>query len=302
MGGNEADEDVAYSLNPKPWNKKAHTTKVASATTNSRSSSRLTALPMELQLEILSYVDVPGLLQLRRTSRLYRSVIITREYLVRRFAVGGDAPLKYCCLQCLTMPPVRFLLLAKDTRFNSSSSSIISCAEETLCHRCWRPRLGPPSDERRGGRDHMYSVDGRWPLGICSFCGWPLTGPDQPLRHPSCRARRLWLQVGWFVLGLVQFAGGSFGAVAGWSVYEDDLRIKIPSSINFGLLWISLITVTWRLGFERGWYKWPLALEFVQAVLWLPPVIANAQWECDPYLIVCDSFPKTSLVVYIVNL
>lgn len=60
--------------------------------------------------------------------------------------------------------------------------------------------------------------------------------------------------------------------------------------------------MTWRLGFEKGWYKWPLALEFAQAVLWLPPVIANAQWECDPYFLVCDYFPKTSLAVYIINL
>lgn len=41
---------------------------------------------MELQLEVLSHIDLPGLIQLRRTSRLYRSIIITRDYLEPRFA------------------------------------------------------------------------------------------------------------------------------------------------------------------------------------------------------------------------
>ena len=244
MGGNETDEDVAYSFNLKPWNNKPHTTAVAAATTGSSGSRqppplpsnacRLTALPMELQLDILSHVDLRGLIQLRRTSRLYRAVIITRDYLVRRFAAGSDGndPLKYCCSQCLTMPPVDFLLRA----LNRSSGSDDMSSLETLCHRCWRPRLGPPSDERRGGDPH--SVDGHWPLPICPFCGWPLTG-SQP-HHSGCDTRRFCLKVVWYVLGLAQFVGGVFGAVAGWSVYEGDPRIKIPCSVS-NFLVISLV-------------------------------------------------------------
>ncbi|KAK7917269.1 hypothetical protein PG985_010877 [Apiospora marii] len=286
MGGNKLDEDAAYSFNLKPWNNKPHTTAVAAATTSNSGSSRrasplpsnasrLTSLPMELQLEILSYVDLRGLIQLRRTSRLYRSVI-TRDYLVRRFAAdsngNGNGPLKYCCSQCLTMPPVEFLLLALNHSgegSGSGSNNAMSLSSETLCHRCWRPRLGPPSDERRGGGD-PHSIDGQWPLAICPFCGWPMAGSRS--HHPGCYTRRFCLLVVWFVLGLAQFAVGVFGAVASWSVYEDDPRIKIPSSVSTSFLL-----------FPWGIYN------------------SNAQWECDPYFLVCDSFPKTSLVVYIVN-
>lgn len=72
--------------------------------------------------------------------------------------------------------------------------------------------------------------------------------------------------------------------------------------INFALLWISWITVGFGVGFDTGFYKWPLALEFVQAILWLPPLMANAQWECDPYFPVCDPFIPFSLAAYAVAL
>ncbi|KAK8005411.1 hypothetical protein PG990_011448 [Apiospora arundinis] len=273
----------------------------------------MTSLPMELQLEILSHVDLPGLVQLRRTSRLYRSVLITRGYLVRRFFIPGDragiysiSSLKYCCSHCLTMPPAsRLLVPPRDVNDIPDDIDNDNLEElhgwwswDTLCYRCWRKRLAPPSKCRAG--QVLYQVENGFSLYICQFCGWPIR-KYTPM-HKGCDTRRFWMRFVWFLLGVVQFAAGVFGAIAAWGVYEDDPRIKIPSSINFGLLFVSWITVGFHLGFKEGFYKWPLALEFVQAVLWLPPLIANAQWKCDPYFRVCDPFPRFSLAAFAVSL
>ncbi|KAK8024274.1 hypothetical protein PG993_012340 [Apiospora rasikravindrae] len=325
MDKDETGDGTSYSYELKPWEDKTHTTDAV--------AFRLMALPMELQLGVLDQVDLRGLVELRRTCRFFRSVVITRGYLVRRFTsarvcVGVnripamDTRLRYCCSQCLTMPPARLLLLAPDGGYKGEDDEkspsphplegvVVEGGEggeqhcssdgdygwKTLCHRCWRPRL------RRGASDPR-DLNGICKMPICVICGWPCPGYEgRPRLHPTCRMRRRWLKLVWCQLGVVSFVAGLFSAIASWGVYNDDLRSLVPSSINIGLMIISWITVVWGLGFETGRYKWPLALEFAQAVLWLPPLIANAQYpECDPLPPhLCDSLPRTTLAIYIVN-
>ncbi|KAK7946777.1 uncharacterized protein PG986_011098 [Apiospora aurea] len=313
-------DGTPYNFELEPWKAKPHEPNAA--------AFRLTALPMELQLEVIDHVDLRGLVALRRTYRLFRFSVITRGYLLRRFTSidsgnGGvtripamDTRLKYCCSQCLIMPGADLLLLEAEVGYRADgeqSSSphplegvVIGGGEQhrssndygwkTLCHRCWRPRL-------RHDGPKPIDLNSRWEVPTCILCGWPCPACYQrPRVHPACRARRRWLKAAWFLLGLVQFVFGCFGAVASWSVYRDDPRSLVPASINFGLLLISGINVAWELGFKTTRYKWPLALEFAQAVIWLPPMIANAQYpKCDPDTHFCDSFLQASLVVYIVN-
>lgn len=197
---------------------------------------------MELQLEILDYVDLPGLIQLRRTSRLYRSVLITRGYLERRFLVAGgisSSPLRFCCSQCMTMQPTSFLLTLPhnhlgygDGRYDIENETIEGGWWNTVCHRCWRSRLPSPSKRLAAGRVGMILHEAGIvsSLGICNFCGWPCR--QIPRLHKKCDAPRFWLRLVWFVLGVVQFTAGIVGGAAAWAVYGGDPRIKIPSTVS----------------------------------------------------------------------
>ncbi|KAK8071117.1 hypothetical protein PG997_011320 [Apiospora hydei] len=244
MDDDRKGDGTSYNFELEPWKEKPHEPNAA--------AFRLTALPMELQLEVIDHVDLRGLVALRRTCRLFRSFVITRSYLLRRFTSidsgnGGvtripamDTRLKYCCSQCLTMPPADLLLLAKDIGYKadgeqSSSSHPLEGVESNIAAATIMD--GKPSVTAAGGRalrrdgPKPSDLNGHWNVPICIMCGWPCPGCDRrPRLHPACRVWRRWLKAAWFLLGLVQFVVGCFGAIASWSVYHNDPRSLVPAS------------------------------------------------------------------------
>ncbi|KAK8073619.1 hypothetical protein PG994_004518 [Apiospora phragmitis] len=112
MGDTNVEKGTTYSLKPKPRSNRAHTAITTTPSTGGPplSAFRLTALPTKLQLEILSHVDLGGLVQLCRTSRESREgassvafpsmVQPTRPVAVQLALCTAGSP-------CLNMPPVR---------------------------------------------------------------------------------------------------------------------------------------------------------------------------------------------------
>jgi hypothetical protein len=185
----------------------------------------LPALPVELQLMILSRLDLPDFVRLRQVCRYYRHVI-TADFLqtqCTRYA-QIDPVLQGCCCECLTMPGLGRLILDV-TRDHDAWRSI--------CFRCWRTKLTPSYQRKHGPLLELANGEFGY---ICHFCAWPVCGEGNPeagheLLHAPCRVKRLLATLTWFVMAIIQVGLGVLALVLAVTLYRKIPTVLIPTCV-----------------------------------------------------------------------
>ncbi|KAI0475406.1 hypothetical protein GGR56DRAFT_512052 [Xylariaceae sp. FL0804] len=261
----------------------------------------LTSLPPELQLLVLSQLDLAELVQLRQTCRLFR-LVITPELVRRQFTRDGRARplLRGCCNACLCMPGLDRLIVDAD---------LPPDAWRSICFRCWRARLG---------REYHLNP---WPVVtfasgaqgyICQFCNWPVAAParsggpgadaESKWLHASCKRRRHAVLATWMVMAFMQFGLGILGGVLAWTRYIHQPRVFIPATIDFGLSILAVIAFVIRIcTTTEKTYARALATEMVVATIRLPPVTYTLRETVIKRLQV-GLLPKFGFGVFLINL
>ncbi|KAI1461613.1 hypothetical protein F4805DRAFT_238937 [Annulohypoxylon moriforme] len=238
--------------------------------------SPLTSLPWELQLEIISHLDVRAALQLRRTCQLYFRCL-TREVMERAFTENRyiTYDLLNCCVDCLIMPPTGHLV--QDEFFRPG-------IWKSMCFRCWRVKRSPQYFNKPDRR--IRFVDGREGRA-CIVCGWPIR---HDVRHWSC-ARTLfsmnailWMSsTGHFLYVLVITATICL-------YYTNAALVIIPIIINFLLAFASLCLLTSELVHHSKTSRMRLAVELASTLIWTPPIFYSIRQVVDG-IISWNSYP-----------
>jgi hypothetical protein len=188
-------------------------------------NSSLTMLPLELQLQIMAYLDVQSVVCLRQTCPWFRHMI-TVDVVKKRFIKNGqqNAALRGCCYECLAMPGLERLILDK-TRSGHLWRS--------LCFRCWRSKLTRNYQRVYGPVLELASNDYGY---MCQFCAWPIcrADPDNKLTalHSRCRFKRVFLVILWLILTFFQCALGILAATLAWTAYKHVLSVLVPSTVR----------------------------------------------------------------------
>lgn len=192
------------------------------------SAGALPSLPLELQLMILSRLDLPEIVGLRQVCQYYRNVI-TADFLQAHCTRWGqiDPVLQGCCSECLTMPGLGRLVLDV-TRDHDAWRSI--------CFRCWRTQLTPSYQRKHGPLLELANGE----IGyICHFCAWPVCGEGSPengqeLLHAPCRVKRLLATLTWFLMAIIQVGLGVLALVLAVTIYRQISTVLIPTSVRTG--------------------------------------------------------------------
>ncbi|KAI1840841.1 hypothetical protein JX266_012989 [Neoarthrinium moseri] len=267
----------------------------------------LNLIPLELQLLVISHLDVANTARLRQVCRFYRQ-LVTPDFVAKQFIRDGaqDPELQWFCTACLARPS-RARLMLDEAR--------AECPWRSLCFRCFRARGGLRRHEREHGRTVLLVPGGPQASVVavpCRFCGWllapggPAPAPERPAHRP-CRVKIRLVSWAWILLGVLQLVLGFMGAVAAWSNYEEMREIYIPGTLNFALMWVSLIVVGLQKVHIRRWKitikPWliPFTLESAMTIIWLPPLIANARDLAPMVETSMDTFPVFSLAVFAAN-
>ncbi|ORY56302.1 uncharacterized protein BCR38DRAFT_117128 [Pseudomassariella vexata] len=264
-----------FQLTAWPTGKKRRRNTDVSAYHGQR-SSQLTTIPLEIQLMILSHLDLESMVRLRQTCHLYRH-IITVDLVKSQFIQHGQhhAALRACCCECLSMPGLGRLIL--DPR----RSSLVW---RSMCFTCWRHKLDLHYQRKHGP---LLQFANHYHGYMCHFCAYPVCAADMDsslqLFHSRCRVKRLLIAVLWFVLTFIQVGLGILGAVLGWTVYKHHPSVLIPSSIDFGLSILALGLLIVRIcTVDEQKYSWALATELGMTVVRIPPVIYTARESVVP--------------------
>ncbi|KAI1094970.1 hypothetical protein F5B19DRAFT_394023 [Rostrohypoxylon terebratum] len=246
----------------------------------------LTSLPWELQLIVISFLDVRGTLQLRKTCRLYyryfTAPVIERLFTANQYITPD---LLNCCIDCFAMPPHGRLVQDEYLRRGIWKS---------MCFRCWRSKRSP--DFVKKPKYHIRFIDGRKGYA-CVLCGWPIRH-DQ--RHVRCnKTIRLMNSA------LILLSGGYFTyvlmlATTIWMNYPSDTKIVAPSIVshawipsnlyrfvvasaaNFrefvfvlSFLTLALHTMKYAYNIDTSHLRFPL--EIASTVFWIPSVFHSVR-------------------------
>ncbi|KAI1142732.1 hypothetical protein F5Y05DRAFT_129377 [Hypoxylon sp. FL0543] len=235
----------------------------AQSTVNLGNTSPLIALPWELQLSIISHLDVRGALQLRQTCQLYFQHLTT-EAVEKLFTEAGyiTFDLLNCCIECFAMPPIGYLVLGESCRQNSWRSS---------CFRCWRVKRS--SDYYLKPDRFITFVNGRTGH-VCTFCGWPVCFN---IMHPSCRRMVLAMKLVSWGLSVIHFSALILAITAAWIHYVEVPAVLIPATLNFFIAFGSLTLLTLDLLQDSNTTHSRLPMELTSTLLWMPAVVYAAQ-------------------------
>ncbi|KAI1767007.1 hypothetical protein GGR53DRAFT_518632 [Hypoxylon sp. FL1150] len=256
----------------------------------------LASLPLELQLLILSYLDLHSLVTLRQTCPLYRQVI-TADFLYRKFSENGQCNpvLQGCCTECLCMPGLDRLIV---------DTSRLRHEWRSMCFRCWRDKVSRGSSRKPWPLVEMANGDYGY---ICHFCTWPVHSGASNSRikqmHAPCRVRRLVVVISWLIMAIIQFGLGMLAAILAWTMFRNQSMVLIPASIDFGMAVVALIIFTIRVGTKNELtYTRALATELVITFIRIPPVTYTARETIISETTQGGPLPKFGFGVFLINL
>ncbi|KAH8884930.1 hypothetical protein GQ53DRAFT_696760 [Thozetella sp. PMI_491] len=232
-----------------------------------RQPLHLLALPNELKLMLLNYLEFADIERLRRTCKEFRELANPRwirtmygEENLRRLLLGH-------CKVCLRHDPFRSTLLRADPSDPAYplASYCLGCAVKQDDQRI-----------RIGKRVQLASFDNVW---VCRWCGLPITegaayGHEQ--FHRSCYKRYNDVLFYFFILGWVQLGLGTAGTAMSIRFYRNELLIFAPALTSFLLLWICLTILLFR-GNRFRTYIFTLFIELAVLGLWIPPLYRLAK-------------------------
>ncbi|KAH9902162.1 hypothetical protein F4778DRAFT_111325 [Xylariomycetidae sp. FL2044] len=291
-----------HPLRPRRSREQSRTDKSSSPNRAGGGAHRhaLNRLPFEIQLMIISELDVSSLLRLRQTCRLHLHYVtpdVVRKLFVPAAATAADGvlssqvpdpDLRGACRQCLGYPGLGKILV----------ETALDDPWQSTCLRCWRIHL---RTRDRGGRDResrdalVVFASGQQG-SVCRVCGWPCLG-DRP-SHRRCRFKAQVAVAVWFALGFVQFSLTIVVAAAAWSNYDHIPVVMIPASVAFGLAIISVLLVWVQTVMASPRFLWNLVVELVSTALWVPPVYFTAVQTTNREEISLESFPIFACAVF----
>ncbi|KAI1409799.1 hypothetical protein F5Y13DRAFT_88338 [Hypoxylon sp. FL1857] len=230
-------------------------------------SSPLTSLPWELQLEIISHLNVRSALWLRQTCQLYFQHLSV-EAIEKIFTEDGyiTFDLLNCCIECLATPPIGYLIMDESRRQN---------AWRSLCFRCWRVKRSP--DHHLKPNRTLSFVSGRNGRA-CKFCGWPVCFN---VMHLSCRRMVLAMNGVWWGLSAVHFSLLIFTITAAWINYAEVPAVIIPATLNFFMAFASLALLTLDMLQNSNTSNCRLCMELTSTLIWTPAVFHSASEISD---------------------
>jgi hypothetical protein len=214
-----------------------------SSTPTITSSSSLTpprasllALPYEIQLLIIQHLQFSDMARLRRTCRLYRS-IMTRSVVWSVFGPDLRSTLLSHCVDCLRPDASRSGLVCPETldpRFPFSSRCVdcVSARDEFVV----------------GRKVALASFSAAW---VCRWCGFPVAAEDAPLEtgefHDACYARYNAAAAVFVAAGVAQCAVALVAPVLAWVFYRARAPVVLALTIAAFLLGVPcLVLVVWR--------------------------------------------------------
>ncbi|KAI1213914.1 uncharacterized protein F4807DRAFT_205429 [Annulohypoxylon truncatum] len=225
--------------------------------------SPLTFLPWEIQLLIISYLDVRAALQLRRTCRLYfhhLTVDVVERLFTENRYITFD--LLNCCIDCLTMSHDGYLV--QDEFFRPGTW-------RSMCFRCWRLKRSPDYFDRPN--HHITFVNGREGYA-CTLCGWPIRHDK---RHLSCIRTSALMNCMWWIISAGHFLYVLVITTMVWLDYANVTLVIIPAVLNFLLSFVSLALLTLDFVQHSNTTRIRLPLELVSTVIWTPPVFYTSR-------------------------
>lgn len=154
---------------------------------------RLLALPPELQLKVLSYLDFGDIARLRRTCHLFRHLItpaLVRSLLSNDF----DRAIRYTCRICLMQFSRGVHLVSTDENHDMFpfSSRCLDCV--------WLNK------DFAVGKKYLLGNDAA--VYLCRWCGWLVTTQpawNQPEFHKPCFKRYTHVVFFYYIIGLAQW-------------------------------------------------------------------------------------------------
>lgn len=260
----------------------------------------LMTLPPELQALILSYLDFPDIVRLRRTSVYWRKFASPQLLRTIHGPTGLFTMLIHHCRDCLTYLPQdtsRIFTKYTDPGYPLSSR----CIPCTLMQsRSRRKRTWTKDDTnntiiRVGKKVKLGDGEEYWP---CRWCGWPVIGNAYRTSrnvghsefHQRCYERYFFIGVfSYLLLGCVQFAISVIGAALVWRYFDrNDVAVVVPTAMGFVLAWVCIYllasrdcyapTYTWNYGLA-------LAAELGILASWVSTflILFSTPWKLPDY-------------------
>lgn len=219
----------------------------------------LVALPQELQIMVLSFLEFGDIERLRRTSKYWYHFATPR--LVRSI-YGPDtfrAMLIQHCRVCLTYCPENVTRIVT-TRLDAGYPLSSRCIKCTVQSKDGTVRIG-----------HKVTLGNFSDYWTCRWCGWPITsdaarGHDQ--FHRNCYDKYAFVLLAFFSLGWAQFFIGVVAAALSWHYFPHNAIVLAPTSVGFVLTLVCVILIMFR-GSKVRTYHLALFIELAIVGLWV---------------------------------
>ncbi|KAI2615693.1 hypothetical protein GGR54DRAFT_265250 [Hypoxylon sp. NC1633] len=254
----------------------------------------LRSLPWELQLVVVSHLNLRDVLRLRHTCRDYFHYL-TSNVLRDFFSAEGliTFELLNCCIECLSMPTIGYLAL-DNTRPQETWRS--------MCFRCWRVKRSPIY--RRTPYNPVSLVSGQT-AHPCLFCGWPACNNEI---HLPCRFMLLTLNTVWCSMSGLYFFVHAMTVTTAWTYYTGVPAVLLPATINFFSAFTYFMLFSFDVLQATNTSHYRLPVELVSTVLWTPATFhasheiadGRAHWVSYPGF-VCGVF-AVNLLTHILHL
>ncbi|KAI2462835.1 hypothetical protein F4781DRAFT_163493 [Annulohypoxylon bovei var. microspora] len=225
--------------------------------------SPLTSLPWELQLLIISHLDVRGALQLRRTCRLYfwyLTIEVIEQIFTENRYITFD--LLNCCIDCFAIPSDGYLV--QDDFYRRG-------IWKSMCFHCWRVKRSSHYYEKPNRR--ISYTNGRNGCA-CILCGWPIR---HDTKHPSCKRALAIMNTMWWSFSIAHFLFALVVSTMVWLKYASVTVVIIPTVFNFLIAFVSLALLTMDLFRRSNTSRLRLPLELASTLIWTPPVFYTAR-------------------------
>lgn len=219
----------------------------------------LMALPHEVQILVLRYLEFGDIERLRRASKYWHDFATPK--LIRSIHgpdVFREILIQHCRV-CLTYCP-RDVTRIVTTRVDPGYPLSSRCIQCTVQSQDGTVRIGR---KVKLGDSNEY-----W---ACRWCGWPITR-DQTTGnlqfHKNCYDKYAVVLLAFFCLGWVQFCIGIVAAALSWHYLPHTAMMLAPTIVGFVLMWVCIVLIIFR-GPRVRTYSLALMVELIIVGLWV---------------------------------